>query len=100
MGAFSLIVVINLLNRKIMAAPVNDSALFEAENEIERELEQMTTEEILGRTRLIDTEIKIMKSEVMRLNHEISMQKEKITENNDKVTILISMDRKRENVLL
>merc|ERR1712226_168292 len=87
MGAFSLIVVINLLNRKIMAAPVNDSALFEAENEIERELEQMTTEEILGRTRLIDTEIKIMKSEVMRLNHEISMQKEKITENNDKVKI-------------
>jgi len=87
MGAFSLIVVKNLLIRKIMAAPVNDSALFEAENEIERELEQMTTEEILGRTRLIDTEIKIMKSEVMRLNHEISMQKEKITENNDKVKI-------------
>ena len=70
-----------------MAAPVNDSALFEADNEIERELEQMTTDEIAGRTRLIDTEIKIMKSEVMRLNHEISTQKDKISENNDKVKI-------------
>ena len=70
-----------------MAEKLDDSALFEADNEIERELAQMTTEEILGRTRLIDTEIKIMKSEVMRLNHEISAQKDKIAENNDKVKI-------------
>ena len=70
-----------------MAAPVDDTALFEADSEIERELAQMSTEEILNRTRLIDSEIKIMKSEIMRLNHEIQAQKDKITENTDKVKI-------------
>ena len=70
-----------------MAAPLDDSSLFEVDSEIEKELNQMTTEEIFGRTRLIDTEIKIMKSEIMRLSHEIQSQKDKIKENNDKVKI-------------
>lgn len=46
---------------------------------------RMSTDEIVSRTRLLDNEIKIMKSEVMRINHELTAQKEKIKENTEKI---------------
>lgn len=47
----------------------------------------MGTDEIISRTRLLDNEIKIMRSEVMRINHEHSTQKDKIKENAEKIKV-------------
>lgn len=44
-------------------------------------------DEIQSRTRLLDTEVKIMKSETMRISHELQAQKEKIKENNEKIRV-------------
>lgn len=47
----------------------------------------MSTEEIVSRTRLLDNEIKIMKSEVMRISHELQAQNDKIKENTEKIKV-------------
>ena len=47
----------------------------------------MSTEEIVSRTRLLDNEVKIMKSEVLRISHELQAQKEKIKENTEKIKV-------------
>jgi 26S proteasome regulatory subunit T5 len=47
----------------------------------------MNTDEIVGLTRLLENEIKIMRSEVMRITHEHSSQKEKIKENSEKIKV-------------
>lgn len=47
----------------------------------------MQTDEIVGRARLLDNEIKIMKSEIMRINHEQQAMKEKIKENAEKIKV-------------
>ena len=47
----------------------------------------MSRDEITSRTRLLDNEIKIMKSELMRINHELTSQKEKIKENTEKIKV-------------
>ena len=48
---------------------------------------RMNTEEIVGLTRLLDNEIRIMKSEVMRISHELQTQKDKIRENTEKIKL-------------
>uniref|UniRef100_A0A8C2J3X8 Proteasome 26S subunit, ATPase 3 n=1 Tax=Cyprinus carpio TaxID=7962 RepID=A0A8C2J3X8_CYPCA len=47
----------------------------------------MSTEEIVERTRLLDSEIKIMKSEVLRVTHELQAMKDKIKENTEKIKV-------------
>lgn len=47
----------------------------------------MSTDEIVSRTRLLDNEIKIMKSEVMRISHELQAQNDKIKENTEKIKV-------------
>uniref|UniRef100_A0A4W3HW48 Proteasome 26S subunit, ATPase 3 n=1 Tax=Callorhinchus milii TaxID=7868 RepID=A0A4W3HW48_CALMI len=47
----------------------------------------MSTEEIVQRTRLLDSEIKIMKSEVLRVTHELQAMKDKIKENSEKIKV-------------
>lgn len=47
----------------------------------------MSTDEIVSRTRLLDNEIKIMKSDVMRISHELQAQNEKIKENTEKIKV-------------
>ncbi len=37
----------------------------------------MSNDEVISRTRLLDNEIKIMRSEIMRISHELQTQKEK-----------------------
>nr|KAF6325516.1 proteasome 26S subunit, ATPase 3 [Myotis myotis] len=57
----------------------------EAEQDgIGEEVLKMSTEEIIQRTRLLDSEIKIMKSEVLRVTHELQAMKDKIKENSEK----------------
>ena len=47
----------------------------------------MPNEDIIGRTRLLECEIKIMKSDVMRISHELQTQNEKIKENTEKIKV-------------
>lgn len=47
----------------------------------------MSSDEIISRTRLLDNEIKIMKSDVMRISHELQAQSEKIKENTEKIKV-------------
>lgn len=55
------------------------------EPELPEEILKATTEEIQTRTRLLENDIKIMRSEQMRLMHEQSMMKEKIKDNSEKI---------------
>lgn len=50
-------------------------------------MKRWSKEEITSRTRLLDNEIRIMKSELMRINHELNAQKEKIRENTEKIKV-------------
>ncbi|KAF5892980.1 26S protease regulatory subunit 6A, partial [Clarias magur] len=57
------------------------------EDGIGEEVLKMSTEEIVQRTRLLDSEIKIMKSEVLRVTHELQAMKDKIKENTEKIKV-------------
>uniref|UniRef100_A0A671U207 Proteasome 26S subunit, ATPase 3 n=1 Tax=Sparus aurata TaxID=8175 RepID=A0A671U207_SPAAU len=59
----------------------------EVEDGIGEEVLKMSTEEIVQRTRLLDSEIKIMKSEVLRVTHELQAMKDKIKENTEKIKV-------------
>ncbi|XP_072277645.1 26S proteasome regulatory subunit 6A [Pyxicephalus adspersus] len=60
----------------------------EAEQDgVGQEVLKMSTEEIIQRTRLLDSEIKIMKSEVLRVTHELQAMKDKIKENSEKIKV-------------
>ncbi|XP_077978001.1 26S proteasome regulatory subunit 6A-B [Glandiceps talaboti] len=71
-----------------MAQTLEDKAIWEdGEESIGEEVLRMSTDEIIQRTRLLDNEIKIMKSETMRISHELQAQKEKIKENTEKIKL-------------
>ncbi|MBW0477666.1 hypothetical protein O181_017381 [Austropuccinia psidii MF-1] len=57
----------------------------ETEPELDPEILSASTEEILTRTRLLENEIKIMRSENQTLSHEANMMFEKIKDNTDKI---------------
>ena len=60
----------------------------EAEQDgIREEVLKMSTEEIIQRTRLLDSEIKIMKSEVLWVTHELQAMKNKTKENIEKIKV-------------
>merc|ERR1712142_578351 len=69
-------------------ASLNDKSVWdEVEDGIGEEVLKMSTEEIVQRTRLLDSEIKIMKSEVLRVTHELQAMKDKIKENTEKIKV-------------
>ncbi|MFT7814553.1 26S protease regulatory subunit 6A [Arapaima gigas] len=69
-------------------ASLNDRSVWdEVEDGIGEEVLKMSTEEIIQRTRLLDSEIKIMKSEVLRVTHELQAMKDKIKENTEKIKV-------------
>ena len=45
-----------------------------------KEVSKMSTDEIVARTRLLDNDIRIMKSEIVRIQHEKQAQEDKIKE--------------------
>ena len=47
----------------------------------------MSADELASRTRLLDNEVKIMRSEVMRIQHELQAQRDKIKENTEKIRL-------------
>ena len=48
-------------------------------------MQKMGANDITARTRLLDNEVRIMKSEIMRLQHEMQAQRDKIKENTEGV---------------
>ena len=59
----------------------------EEEDDILADMQKMGTNDITARTRLLDNEVRIMKSEIMRLQHEMQAQKDKIKENTEKIKV-------------
>lgn len=47
----------------------------------------MAPDDIKSRTHLLDNEIRIMRSEVQRINHSVSMLKERIKDNNERIKV-------------
>ncbi|CAG0900476.1 unnamed protein product [Darwinula stevensoni] len=67
---------------------LEDKTLWEdMDTSVADEILRLGTDEIIGRTRLLDSEIKIMKSDVMRISHELQAMKEKIKENTEKIKV-------------
>eukprot|EP01137_Pigoraptor_chileana_P021410 Opistho-2@85063 len=68
------------------AATLESKAIWDdGEEALDEEVLRMSTEEIISRTRLLDNDIKIMKNENTRLQHEQGAMKEKIKDNQDKI---------------
>jgi len=57
------------------------------EDDLGEEIRNMSVNEIRSRTRLLDNEIRIMKSETGRIKHELNTMKDKIKENTEKIKI-------------
>jgi len=62
-----------------------DQPVEETWDDIPDEIMELDTEDILTRIRLIDNDIKVMRSEQLRLGHEQSVMKEKIRDNGEKI---------------
>ena len=59
----------------------------EMEDTVMQDVKRMNTDEIQARARLLDNEIKIMRSDIMRNQHELQTQKDKIKENTEKIKV-------------
>lgn len=67
---------------------LEDKEIFkDAEESLDTEVLRMSNDELLSRTRLLDNEIKIMKSEILRVSHEQQAMKDKIKENTEKIKV-------------
>ncbi|KAN0129543.1 26S proteasome regulatory complex, ATPase [Lactarius tabidus] len=62
-----------------------DQPVEETWEDIPEEIMELETEDILTRIRLIENDIKVMRSEQLRLNHEQNVMKEKIRDNGEKI---------------
>jgi len=65
--------------------PASEDVKMEAEPELDPEILKASPEEIMTRTRLLENEIKIMRSENLTLSHEATMMLDKIKDNTDKI---------------
>ncbi|VDP54622.1 unnamed protein product [Heligmosomoides polygyrus] len=59
----------------------------EVEEALDEEILRMAPDDIKSRTHLLDNEIRIMRSEVQRINHSVSMLKERIKDNNERIKV-------------
>ncbi|CAJ0752070.1 19471_t:CDS:2 [Entrophospora sp. SA101] len=83
---------------------LEDKQLWEKANEegleeLGQEILRSSTEDINNRTRLLDNEIKILKSEHARLTHERNSMKERIKDNEKKVKVNIQLPWLVSNVV-
>merc|ERR1719237_1764922 len=54
---------------------------------IDSEIFTMGTDDIVQRSRALENEVRILRSEALRINHEVQTMKDKIKENTEKVKI-------------
>ncbi|RCI02042.1 TATA-box-binding protein 1, partial [Rhizopus stolonifer] len=68
---------------------LEDKSLWEGENadqdDIGQDILRLAPEEVTNRTRLLENDVKIMKSEIVRLQHEQAAMKERIKDNKEKI---------------
>jgi len=63
----------------------NNKEIWEdAPEDLDKDILKLQTDDVVSRTRLLENEIKILRSEIMRISHEHQSQKEKIKENKEK----------------
>ncbi|ODQ78215.1 hypothetical protein BABINDRAFT_162880 [Babjeviella inositovora NRRL Y-12698] len=62
-----------------------EELVLEQEQEIDQEILQSATNDIVNRSKLLENEIKVMRSEYQRLNHEKVTMNEKIKDNREKI---------------
>merc|ERR1712168_244353 len=67
--------------QKAVADMMDDSDI------IDQEIFSMSTEDIIQRTRALENEVRILRSESLRINHEVQTMKDKIKENTEKVKV-------------
>lgn len=71
-----------------MTTTLEDTEIWkDAEEGLDAEVLRMSNEELASRTRLLDNEIRIMKSEILRITHEQQAMKDKIKENTEKIKV-------------
>lgn len=54
---------------------------------LDEEMKRMSLEDVIGRTRLLEGEIRIMRSECQRITHEMGTLKDKIKENQERIKV-------------
>ena len=67
---------------------LEDKSLWESQNnddDIGQDILRLAPDEITNRTRLLENDIKVMKSEIVRLQHEQAAMKERIKDNKEKI---------------
>merc|ERR1711970_380479 len=65
----------------------NVTDMMDDEDIVDQEIFSMSTEDIIQRTRALDNEVRILRSESLRLSHEVQTMKDKIKENTEKVKV-------------
>lgn len=71
--------------RKTTDPPKDQEMNIDDSEIIDQEIFTMSTEDIIARTQALENEVRILKSETVRINHEVETMKLNIKENNDKV---------------
>ncbi|KAG9295863.1 hypothetical protein G9A89_006602 [Geosiphon pyriformis] len=66
---------------------LREKTVEDEEEPLPQEILRASTEEIVNRTRLLENEIKVMRSEHVRLTHEQTSMKEKIKDNKEKIKV-------------
>lgn len=66
---------------KSSSLPIDDAATIDAD------IINMSTDDIITRNRLLENDIRIMKSEILRLQHEASSMKERLQDNLEKIKL-------------
>merc|ERR1739848_606768 len=64
-----------------------DNAEEEEEEGLMADVKKMSTDEITARARLLDNEIRFLRVDIMRIQHEMQTQKDKIEENTEKIKV-------------
>jgi len=68
-----------------MASELVADTLGDLDNEIESNIATMSTDDIIQMTRLLDNEIRIMKSDMNHTKHESNLQRQNVKDNREKV---------------
>lgn len=78
---------INKFRIIMSSAAVAESAAAQTSMSVDDEVMNMRTEDIKTRNRLLDNDIRVMKSEIMRLQHEAATMKERLQDNLEKIKL-------------
>ena len=82
-----------------MAAELEASVWGNAQDDFERDLEITPIDELRQRIRLLDNEVRIMKSDISRIRHESHTQTEHIKENKEKIRLNVQLPYLVANVI-